>query len=76
MDFLRSWVGMLRGGESQECPNCEACKQFGEHVLFECAWYDFQRQNFFDYMNQILTLEALEAFNLSSIFDKEGVLLR
>ena len=29
-----------------------------------------QRQNFLDYMKQILTLEAFEAFNHSSIFDK------
>ena len=25
-----------RGG-SQECPNCEACKELVEHVMFECA---------------------------------------
>ena len=57
-------------GGSQECPNCGACKESVEHVLFECASYDSQRQIFFDYMKQILTPEAFEAFNHSSIFDK------
>ena len=35
MSCLKSWVGMLitRGG-SQECPNCRACKESVEHVLF------------------------------------------
>ena len=60
----------VKGGGSQECPNCGACKKFVEHVLFECASYNSQRQNILDYMKQILTLEALEAFNHSSIFDK------
>ena len=41
-----------------------------EHVLFECTSCDFQRQNFLDYMKQILTLEGFQAFNHSSIFDK------
>ena len=36
---------MNRGG-SQECPNCGACKESVEHVLFECTSYDSQRQNF------------------------------
>ena len=57
-------------GGSQECPNCGACKESVEHVLFECASYDSQRQNFFDYMKQILNPETFEAFNHSSIFDK------
>ena len=46
---------------SQECPNCGACKESVEHVLFECASYDSQRQIFFDYMKQVLTSEAFEA---------------
>ena len=41
-----------------------------EHVVFECASYDSQRQNFFNYIKQILTPEALEAFIHSSIFGK------
>ena len=40
MDFLRSWVSMLRGGGSQECPNCGACEESVEHVLFAYASYD------------------------------------
>ena len=35
---------------SHECPNCGACKASVEHVLFECALHDSQRQNFFDYI--------------------------
>ena len=34
-----------RGG-CQECPNCGACKESVEHVLFEFASYDSQRKNF------------------------------
>ena len=30
------------GGWSQECPNCGACKESVEHVLFVCASYDSQ----------------------------------
>ena len=45
-------------------------KESVEHILFECASYKFQRQNFFDYMKQILTLEAFEAFNQSNVFNK------
>ena len=32
---------MLRGGG--ECPNCGACKESVEHVIFECVSYDSQR---------------------------------
>ena len=70
MGFLRNWVGMLRGPcGSQECPNCGACMESVEHVLFECASYNSQRQNFLDYMKQVLTSEAFEAFILGSILD-------
>ena len=31
-----------RGG-SQECPNCEACKESVEQVVFECASYIIPR---------------------------------
>ena len=52
-------------------PGYEASKESVEHVVFECASYDSQRQKFFDYiMKQILTPEAFEAFNHNSIFDK------
>ena len=55
---------------SQECPNCGACKESVEHVLLECASYDSQRQNFSDYMKQVLTSEAFKAVIHGSIFDK------
>ena len=57
-------------GGYQECPKCGACKESVEHVLLECASYDTQRENFFDYKKQILTLEALKSFYYSSIFNK------
>ena len=41
-----------RGG-SQECPNCGACKESVEHVLFECPSYDSQRQSFSEYLKQV-----------------------
>ena len=65
MDFLRSWVGMLRGVGLRNVLIVGL-----EYVLFECASYNSQRQNFLDYMKQILTLEALETFLHNSIFDK------
>ena len=40
----------VKGGGSQECPNCGACKESVEHVLFECASYNSQRQNSWGYM--------------------------
>ena len=58
-----------RGG-SQECPNCGACKESVEHVLFECTSYDSQCQKFLDSLKQILLPDAFEAFLNSSIFDK------
>ena len=35
-----------KGSGSQECPTCGACRESVEHVLFECASYDSQRQIF------------------------------
>ena len=70
MHGLFKELGHAKRGESQEYLNCGVCKESVEHVLFECASYDSQRQNFLDYMKHILTLEAFEAFNHSSIFDK------
>ena len=40
-----------------------------EHVLFECAPYDSQSQNFF-WLRQTLTLDAFEAFRHGSILDE------
>ena len=57
-------------GRSQECPNCGAGKESVEHVLFECASYDSQRQIFLDYLRQVLTPVAFETFCNGSIFDK------
>ena len=47
MGCLRNWVG-IKGGGSQECPNCGACKELVDHVVFECASYDSQTLDFLD----------------------------
>ena len=54
LKFLSGTLGLFeelgrhaKWGGSQECPTCGACKEFVEHVLFECASYDSQRQIFF-----------------------------
>ena len=60
----------MKTGGSQECPNCGACKESVEHVLFERVSYDSQRQNFLDYLRQVLTPDALETFCLGRILDK------
>ena len=49
---------------SQECPNCEACKESVEHVLFEL------HHIFVDYLKQVLLPDAFEAFVCSSPFNK------
>ena len=41
-----------------------------ESILFECASYNSQRQNFLDCLKQVLALEVFEAFCFNSIFDK------
>ena len=55
-------------GGSQECPNCGACKESVEHVLFECASYDSQRLDFFNYLKMVLPPDAFKAFLHGSIF--------
>ena len=45
-------------------------RESAEHVFFECGSYDSQRQNFLDYMKEICTLEAFEAFIHNSIVNK------
>ena len=59
-------------GVSQECPNCGACKESIEYVLFECALYDSQilSLDFLDYLKTVLPPEAFKAFVCVSIFDK------
>ena len=55
---------------SQECPNCGACKEFVEHVLFGCASYDSQRLDFKNYLKTVLPSDAFEIFLRGTIFDK------
>ena len=69
MDFLKRWVGMLKG-RVLRMSYCVAGEEFVEHVLFECALYDIQRQKHLDQMKQIFLLEAFKAFNRNSIIDK------
>ena len=64
-----------KGGGSQECPNCEVCKESVEHVPFECASYDPQRLDFLDYLKTVLPPDAFEAFVHGSIFDKTAFCL-
>ena len=61
---------MLRGVGLRNVLIVGLVRNLVDHVLFECASYDSQRQFFSDSMRQILTLEAFEAFIHSSIFDK------
>ena len=68
--LFEEWGRHAKRGGSQECPNCGAWKESVEHVLFQCASYDSQRQIFLDYIKQVLAPEASEAFIHSSIFDK------
>ena len=58
------------GGGSQECPNCGACKESVEHVLFQCASYDSQRNAFLAYLKQVLLPSDFNTFLRSSAFDK------
>ena len=53
---------MLRGVGLRNVLIGGACKESVEHVLFECASYDSQRQNFLDHMKQVLTSEAFGNF--------------
>ena len=45
-------------------------QEFVEHVLFECASYNSQRQIFFNYFRHVLALDTLEAIHHGSISDK------
>ena len=47
-----------------------ACKESVEHVLFECALYDSQGLNFFNYLKKVLPSDAFGAFLCGSFFDK------
>ena len=65
--FIYGWGG------SQECPNCEACKESVEHTLcsvYMCSLYGSQLQNFLPYLRHVLPLDALEAFLCGGIGKK------
>ena len=63
-----------RGG-SQECPNCRACKESVELVLFECASYDSQSLDFWEYLKTVIPPDAFENFLRGNIFDKTSFCL-
>ena len=43
MDLFEELGRDAKEGGSLECPNCGACKELVEHVLFECASHDSQK---------------------------------
>ena len=65
--MFEKWGRHASGDRSQECCNCGAGKESVEHVLFECASYNAQRQ-FLDCSKQVLLLDAFEDFMRDSIF--------
>ena len=60
-----------KGGGSQESPNCGACKESVEHVVFECSSYDSQRLHFLEYLKRVLPPDAFKTFLCGSIFVKQ-----
>ena len=63
---------MLRGVGFRNVLLCGACKESVQLSMFSLSVHHMitRAKNFFDYMKQILSLEAFEAFNYCSIFDK------
>ena len=59
-------------GGLHECPNCGACKESVEHVLFGYRLYDTQRQNFLITWSKFFFQTHLKPFWYSSTF-KEAV---
>ena len=61
----------VKGGRSQESPNCRTCKESIGHVLFECASYDsqFPEIRFFGLFITVLPPNAIKAFLFGNIFD-------
>ena len=59
-----------KGGGSQKCPNCGACKELVEHVLFECASYHSHRLDFVEYLKTVHPPYAFETFLHGNILDK------
>ena len=65
----------VKGGASQECPNCGACKESVEHVLFEFASYDTQRLDYLGYLKAVLLPDGFVIVFRNSIFDKTAFCL-
>ena len=74
--MLEEWGRHDKVGGPQECPNCEACKESVEHVLFKCASYVSQRLDFLDCLKIVLLADAFEAILHGSIIDKIAFCLR
>ena len=51
-----------KGGGLQECSNGWDCKDFVEHVFFDCASYNFRSKSCLNSLRQLLTLGAFEVF--------------
>ena len=56
-----------KGGGSRVCPNCRACKELVEHVLFECVSHNSQRLISLNY------LYSFKAFLHHRIFNKTAL---
>ena len=69
MDFVRNWVGLLKRVSLRNVLNVGFVKSLLS-MFFLSVDHTIPRDKFLDYMKQILTLEAFETFNHSSIFDK------
>ena len=71
---------MIKGGGSQECPNCGACNESVGHVLFECALCDSRRLDFSDNFQTVLLQMLSKPFfvvafliKLYFVWEKSGV---
>ena len=75
MDFLRSWVGTLKGVGPKNVIIVGLVRS-PLRMYFLSMHHMIPRDKIFlDYTRQILTLEAIEAFNHCSIFDKAAFCL-
>ena len=56
-----------KGSGSQECPNCGACQESIEHVLFECVSYDSATEvmSTQDYLNKVMSHLQNEEYYLN-----------
>ena len=55
---------------SQECPNCEVCKELVDCVLFECALYESQRQIFWSIWRKSFLWIPLKPFFVAAFLIK------